>query len=43
VPEAWPVSVPPVMVRPQPLARLRVIAPSIVAWRMPSKDVQVEL
>ena len=31
------------MVRPQPLAFLRVMPPSIVAWRIPSNDVQVEL
>ena len=43
VPPAWPVSVPPVISRLQPLAFLRVIAPSMVGWRMPSNDVQVEL
>ncbi|CAM5255494.1 hypothetical protein SALBM217S_08835 [Streptomyces griseoloalbus] len=42
MPEACPVSVPPVMFRAQPLARFRVWAPWAVARLSWSKDVQVE-
>jgi hypothetical protein len=34
---------PPVMVSPQPLAFFSVTPPLIVAWRIPSNEVQVEL
>lgn len=43
MPLAWPVSVPPVMFRAQPVAPFRVTAPWAVARLSWSKDVQVAL
>jgi hypothetical protein len=39
VPDAWPVSVPPVTTREHPLALRRVRMPSIVDWRIPLNEV----